>query len=70
MVVHRDDAFGSSMSQAVMDNFNGSIVEIPYDFELVNHKALDHGALSAQLAGAIQDVAGESEDSGVAVFLI
>ena len=69
-VVYRDDAFGSSMSQAVVDSFNGSVVEIPYDSELANRGALDYGVLSAQIAGAIQDMAGERSDSSVAVLLI
>ena len=69
VVVYRDDAFGSSMSQAIIGNFNGSVVEIPYDSELVNREALDYGALSARIASTIQDMTGESEDS-VAVLLI
>lgn len=70
VVAYRDDAFGSSMSQAVMDSFNGSVVEIPYDSELVNREALDYGALAAQIASTIQDMAGERGDSTTAVLLI
>ena len=67
VVVHRDDAFGSSMSQAVMESFSGSAVEIPYDSGLVNREALDYDSLSAQIAGAVQDMSG---DPSVAVLLI
>jgi branched-chain amino acid transport system substrate-binding protein len=69
VVVYRDDAFGSSMSKAVVESFGGRVVEIPYDSELANREALDYGALSAQIAGVIQDMTGEGEDS-VAVLLI
>ena len=67
VVVHRDDAFGSSMSQAVMDSFNGRAVVIPYDSGLANRGALDYDSLSAQIAGAVQDMSG---DSSVAVLLV
>ena len=70
VIVYRDDAFGSSMSRAVMDSFNGSVVEIPYDSELVNREALDYGALSAEIASVVQDIAGERGDSSTAVLLI
>ena len=70
VVVYRDDAFGSSMRQAVAEVFDGMAVEIPYDSGLANRGALDYGALSAQIAGAVQDMAGERGDPGVAVLLI
>ena len=70
VVVYRDDAFGSSMSQAVMDSFNGNVVQISYDSELVNREALDYDALSAQIASTTQDMADEIDDSATAVLLI
>lgn len=67
VIVYRDDTFGSSLKQAVAERFGGSTTEIPYNSDLANHILLDYDSLAAQIAGAVQDVAG---GDGAAVLLI
>ena len=70
VTVYRDDTFGSSLNQAVVERFGGSTTEIPYDSDLANRIILDYDSLAAQIAGAVQDAAGEPGDADVAVLLI
>ena len=69
VIAYRDDAFGSSLNQAVTEAFGGSTTEIPYDSGLADLRLLDYGSLAAQIAGAVQ-AAGEQGESGVAVLLV
>ena len=66
VIAYTNDAFGSSLNQAVTEAFGGSTVEIPYDWRLADHRLLDYNSLAAQIADAVQ-AAGEP---GVAVLLI
>ena len=69
VTVYRDDAFGSSLNQAIAERFGGSTAEIPYDSDLANSIMLDYDSLAAQIAGAVQDATGDGNAS-VAVLLI
>ncbi len=66
VIAYRNDAFGSSLNQAVTEAFGGSATEIPYDSGPADLGLLDYGSLAAQIAGAVQ-AAGESD---VAVLLV
>ena len=69
VIAYRNDAFGSSLNQAVTEAFGGSTTEIPYDSGLADLRLLDYNSLAAQIAGAVQ-AAGEQEESDVAVLLV
>lgn len=69
VIAYRNDAFGSSLSQAVTEAFGGGATEIPYDSGLADLRLLDYGSLTARIAGAVQ-AAGEQGEYGVAVLLV
>lgn len=69
VIVYRNDAFGSSLNQAVAEAFGGSTTEMPYDSGLADHRLLDYNSLATEIADAVQ-AAGEQGDSNVAVLLV